>query len=275
LSAGVASSGGVGVGNGPSIGGQRPRNNSFNIEAWDNNRKDVAGPNVSCRTKPHRNFTLLQNQFAPEFGHSSGGQFNLVAKSGTNQVHGSLYEYMLNRNFNAVDQSNANQGVYSTPASIRTGSAGSIGGPLVEKSCSTSATWNTNRSGAPVFRLLRSSRRPPPGIRRFPASRALSSTNLNVLKQFLPSAASASDSTTVWSEIPIGVTPVVAPNFTNQYTYVAPSISRIRKRISGADGTSITTSRHRQPRRSFPFLRRKPTKSYLFTLAEYHTSRPT
>ncbi len=84
LGAGVASSGGVGVGVGPSVGGQRPRNNSFNIEGVDNNRKDVAGPNVYLPNEATAEFTLLQNQFAPEFGHSSGGQFNLIAKSGTN-----------------------------------------------------------------------------------------------------------------------------------------------------------------------------------------------
>ena len=44
LSAGVTSSGGVGVGSGPSVGGQRPRNNNFTIEGVDNNNKGVTGP---------------------------------------------------------------------------------------------------------------------------------------------------------------------------------------------------------------------------------------
>ncbi|HSW50023.1 MAG TPA: carboxypeptidase-like regulatory domain-containing protein, partial [Bryobacteraceae bacterium] len=46
LSAGVASSGGTGLGEGPSVGGQRPRQNSFTIEGVDNNRKDVTGANI-------------------------------------------------------------------------------------------------------------------------------------------------------------------------------------------------------------------------------------
>src|ERR1700733_5812513 len=37
LSAGVATGGGIGAGTGPSIGGQRPRNNNFAIEGVDNN----------------------------------------------------------------------------------------------------------------------------------------------------------------------------------------------------------------------------------------------
>ena len=37
LDAGVASSGGIGAGSGPSVGGQRPRNNNFTVEGVDNN----------------------------------------------------------------------------------------------------------------------------------------------------------------------------------------------------------------------------------------------
>lgn len=46
LGSGVATSGGVGVGTGPSVGGQRPRNNNFTIEGVDNNNKSVTGPLV-------------------------------------------------------------------------------------------------------------------------------------------------------------------------------------------------------------------------------------
>ena len=47
MDAGVASSGGVGLGTGPSISGQRPRNNNFTIEGVDNNSKSVTGPSAS------------------------------------------------------------------------------------------------------------------------------------------------------------------------------------------------------------------------------------
>src|SRR5262245_50551576 len=98
LSAGVASNGGVGQGTGPSVGGQRPMNNNFTIEGVDNNNKTVTGPLVYVPTEATAEFTLLQNQVGAEFGHSSGGQFNTVVKSGTNSTHGSLYEYFQNRN---------------------------------------------------------------------------------------------------------------------------------------------------------------------------------
>ena len=76
------------AGTGPSISGQRPRNNNFTVEGVDNNNKAVTGPLMQIPNDTVDNFTILQNQFSPEFGHSSGGQFNQTIKSGTNQLHG-------------------------------------------------------------------------------------------------------------------------------------------------------------------------------------------
>jgi hypothetical protein len=92
-SAGVGSNGGVGAGTGPSVGGQRAYNNNFTIEGVDNNNKVVTGPLAVVPNDAVASFTVLQNLYAPEFGHSSGGQFNQVVLTGTNSFHGKLYEY--------------------------------------------------------------------------------------------------------------------------------------------------------------------------------------
>ena len=102
LSPGVASSGGLGIGVGPSVGGQRPRNNNFTIEGIDNNDKSNTGPLLYIPNDAVGNFTLITNQFSPEFGHSSGGQFNTTVISGTNKFHGKLYEYFQNRDLDAA-----------------------------------------------------------------------------------------------------------------------------------------------------------------------------
>ena len=101
LAPGVASPGGIGIGTGPSVGGQRPRNNNFTVEGIDNNDKAVTGPLVVVPNDAVGSFTLITSQFSPEFGHSSGGQFNTNVISGTNTFHGKLYEYFQNRNLNA------------------------------------------------------------------------------------------------------------------------------------------------------------------------------
>jgi hypothetical protein len=77
-SSGVASNGGVGAGTGPSVGGQRAYNNNFTIEGVDNNNKVTTGPLAVVPNDAVASFTVLQNLYAPEFGHSSGGQFNQV-----------------------------------------------------------------------------------------------------------------------------------------------------------------------------------------------------
>src|SRR3982751_4166881 len=64
LNAGVTSSGGVGVGSGPSVGGQRPRNNNFTVEGVDNNNKGITGPLVQLPNDSVAEFPLLQNQYS-------------------------------------------------------------------------------------------------------------------------------------------------------------------------------------------------------------------
>jgi hypothetical protein len=133
LEPGVASSGGVGAGTGPSVGGQRPRNNNFTIEGVDNNNKGVTGPLVSIPNDAVQEFSALQNQFSPEFGHSTGGQFNTVVVSGTNQFHGKAYEYFQNRNLNAIDQTVIQSGLTSNPRFDFNRYGGQIGGPVFKK----------------------------------------------------------------------------------------------------------------------------------------------
>jgi len=115
LDAGVGSSGGYGLGEGPSVGGQRPRNNSFNVDGVDNNRRDTSGSNVRIPNDAVAEFSVLQNQFSAEFGHAGGGVFNTTLKSGGNATHGLLYEYFQNRSLNAEDQLYKRQQIYSNP----------------------------------------------------------------------------------------------------------------------------------------------------------------
>ena len=93
--------GGV-LGSGGSIGGTRPRFNGFSIDGVDDNKVDTNGPTQPVIQESVAEFTLLTNQFNAEYGHSAGGQFNIVTKSGTNSWHGSAWEYNRNRDLNAA-----------------------------------------------------------------------------------------------------------------------------------------------------------------------------
>jgi len=129
LSPGVASTGGLGLGVGPSIGGNRPRNNNFEIEGIDNNNKAVTGPLVYIGNDAIGGATLIANQFSPDFGHSSGGQFNSTIVSGTNTFHGRVFEYFQNRNLNAA--SGIAGGKIPNPKYDNNRYGGQIGGPIL------------------------------------------------------------------------------------------------------------------------------------------------
>ena len=130
LAPGVASSGGIGIGIGPSIGGQRPRNNNFTIEGIDNNNKALTGPLVYIPNDGVQGFTIITNQFSPEFGHSSGGQFNTNVVSGTNHYHGRVYEYFQNRNLNAISGTQGGKPAIN-PRFDDNRYGGQIGGPIL------------------------------------------------------------------------------------------------------------------------------------------------
>ena len=86
---GVVGGGTVTVGS--TVGGVRPRGNSFTIDGIDNNDAGVTGPSVTGVIQDAvEEFTLLQNNYNAEFGSGSGGQFNTITKSGTNQFHARL-----------------------------------------------------------------------------------------------------------------------------------------------------------------------------------------
>jgi Carboxypeptidase regulatory-like domain len=103
ISPNVVSSGGIGLGTGGSVGGQRPRNNNFVVDGIDNNDKTVSGPQIYVSPESIAEFNVITNQASAEFARSTGGQFVTTTKSGTNGYHGTFYEFLRNRRLNALD----------------------------------------------------------------------------------------------------------------------------------------------------------------------------
>jgi hypothetical protein len=129
LAPGVGSTGGIGIGVGPSIAGLRQRDNNFMIEGIDNNSKSVTGPLVYVPNDAVGEFSLITSQFSPEFGHSAGGQFTTTIMSGSNKFHGKVYEYFDNRNLNAAFGTAGTKTPNSRYDYNRYG--GQLGGPIV------------------------------------------------------------------------------------------------------------------------------------------------
>ena len=191
LSSGVASSGGVGAGSGPSVGGQRPRNNNFTIEGVDNNSKSVTGPLVTIPNDAVEEFSVLQNQFSPEFGHSSGGQFNTIVKGGTNAMHGGAYLYSENRNFNAVDVSLKNQGIFDNPRFDSNRMGGTIGGPILKNKLFYFGTVEYNPVGQASVSASALCAPTTDGYAALGGISGLNATNLGQLQTFAGAAPTA------------------------------------------------------------------------------------
>jgi Carboxypeptidase regulatory-like domain len=194
LQAGVGSSGGIGAGTGPAVSGQRPRNNNFTIEGVDNNSKSVTGPLVTIPNDAVESFTVLQNNFSPEFGHSSGGQFNTTIRSGSNKFHGRAYEYFQNRNLNAEDsqvalsQFNAGDKVQN-PRYDNNRFGGQVGGPVIKDKLFFFTNWEYQPVGA-VGGASSACAPTAAGYAALAGMPGLSANNLKVLQTYLPAAAS-------------------------------------------------------------------------------------
>jgi Carboxypeptidase regulatory-like domain len=74
-------------------------------------------------------FTVQQTNFGAEYGFSGGTIVNMVTRSGTNQFHGSLYEFFRNQKLDANDWFSNRAGV-SLPPLRKNNFGGTVGGPI-------------------------------------------------------------------------------------------------------------------------------------------------
>ena len=87
-----------------SVNGARSSQNTFTVDGADVTDR---GSNLTIQAYPSVDsigeFKVLRSLYPAESGRSGGGQVNVVTRSGTDQFHGSLYEFVRNERFNAND----------------------------------------------------------------------------------------------------------------------------------------------------------------------------
>ncbi len=243
LGAGVASSGGVGMGTGPSIGGQRPENNSFNIDGVLNDNHYTTGPQVYVSNEAVSQFNLVQNQFSAEFGGAAGGVFNAVVKSGTNQIHGSVYEYFQNRNLDAVDALEVHQGIYSNPRFDNNRLGATIGGPIKKDKLFYFGNFEYNPIGQASQPGNASTGADRRGVfRRSTVFRGLAPQTWESLRSTFPPLPAQTGNVTVQGvAIPIGPLSFASPDYFNSYNAVVAIDWNVSdERIRSAAVTCIT-----------------------------------
>ena len=121
-----------------SVNGAREQSNNFLLDGVDNNDLYINQYTVLPSVDAIQEFKVESGNYSAEFGRSGGAQVNIALKSGTNQVHGGLFEYLRNRHLDAknfFDQPDcASTSVPGTCAEIprfdRNQFGGTLGGPI-------------------------------------------------------------------------------------------------------------------------------------------------
>src|SRR5262249_46692002 len=84
-----------------SVNGGRGRDNNFTVNGGDGNDQFANLPAIQPSPDSIAEFRVLTNTFDAEYGRNSGAVVNVVTKSGSNEIHGNVYEFFRNKDLNA------------------------------------------------------------------------------------------------------------------------------------------------------------------------------
>ncbi len=123
-----------------SINGNRDRSNNYTLDGTDNNdpffnnsalnQTGIGGAPGSLLPVDAIQEFNLQSQFPAEYGRNSGSVVNIITKSGTNQIHGSFFEFLRNDFFDARNYFNRAPAAQSAFRNNNFGA--SLGGPIIK-----------------------------------------------------------------------------------------------------------------------------------------------
>jgi outer membrane receptor protein involved in Fe transport len=115
---------------GISANGQRARNNNFMIDGVDNNDPSVTISNNRIIPEAISEYQVQTAAYSAEYGRNSGAQIMVTTRSGTNEFHGSVFNYYRANWVEPVSLINKRAGVNSTPRFNQNQAGGSLGGPI-------------------------------------------------------------------------------------------------------------------------------------------------
>jgi hypothetical protein len=114
--------------------GSRGRNNDEQIDGQNNNDNSVTGPALAISDAEFASeYQIITNNFGPEYGRNGGSVINVVTKSGTNKIHGSIYGYWTNNDLQALTTYDKTfEGLTSLPRSNTEFGGATIGFPIIK-----------------------------------------------------------------------------------------------------------------------------------------------
>ncbi len=108
-----------------SINGQREFANAFIVNGSDAEEDVNMGTSIVPNLDSIAEFRIVTSNFDAEFGEFSGGQINIVTKSGTNHLHGNFFEFLRNTDLDARNFFSPTRGVFQQNQFGAT-----VGGPI-------------------------------------------------------------------------------------------------------------------------------------------------
>jgi hypothetical protein len=122
-----------GLGTQLSIGGMRPQGNNYRLDGISINDYSNGGPGsvlgVLLGVEAIQEFSVVTNCAPASYGRTSGGVINSITRSGTNELHGSAYEFLRN---SALDARNFFDTTSSPPPFRRNQFGADAGGPIIK-----------------------------------------------------------------------------------------------------------------------------------------------
>lgn len=114
-----------------SIAGGQPLSVGYLVDGIANDKMIDSGGITVLTVEGTQEFKVQTNALSAEFGRSAGGMISVVSKSGTNQFHGSLFEFLRNDKLNA-NEFFANKAGARRPLLRFNQFGGAIGGPIIK-----------------------------------------------------------------------------------------------------------------------------------------------
>ena len=108
-----------------SINGQREFANAFIVNGSDSEEDVNMGTAIIPNLDSIAEFRILTSNFDAEYGEFSGGQINVITKSGGNAFHGDLFEFLRNTDLDARNYFSPTRGTF-----IQNQFGGTFGGPI-------------------------------------------------------------------------------------------------------------------------------------------------
>jgi hypothetical protein len=141
-----------------SINGGRPNSNNYQLDNADNHDPFFNSPSIFPSPDALEEFSIQTSSYGADRGRNGGAFMTAVTKSGTNQFHGTLFEFLRNDKLNA-----RNFFANTVPPFRRNQFGGTFGGPVIKNKTffffSYQGTYERSAPGAVTATVLTASQR--------------------------------------------------------------------------------------------------------------------